>query len=82
MRELQYGRGRSARATVPPGTMPGSGLPEQVRRVPYTHCAGTRLPAAALVRPDGYLAWASDEPDTRARARAARAAARWWCGSG
>jgi hypothetical protein len=58
------------------------GLPEQVCRVRYAHCAGTRLPAAALVRPDGYLAWASDEPDTQARVRAARAAARWWCGSG
>ncbi len=58
------------------------GLPEQVHRVRYAHCTGARLPAAALVRPDGYLAWASDEPDTQARARAARAAARWWCGSG
>ena len=56
------------------------GLPDQVRRVRYTHCAGTRLAAAALVRPDGYVAWASDEPDPRARARAARAAAGWWCG--
>ena len=58
------------------------GLPEQVHRVRYAHCTGARLPAAALVRPDGYLAWASDEPDTQARARAARAAARWWCGPG
>ena len=41
---------------------------------------GTRLPAAALVRPDGYLAWASDERDGPARAAAARAAVRWWCG--
>ena len=56
------------------------GLPDQVRQVRYTHCAGTRLPAAALVRPDGYVAWASDEPDPQARARAARAAAGWWCG--
>jgi 2-polyprenyl-6-methoxyphenol hydroxylase-like FAD-dependent oxidoreductase len=58
----------------------GNGLPDQVRSVRYTHCAGTRLPAATLIRPDGYLAWASDERDPRARARAARAAARWWCG--
>ncbi|MCW2905527.1 MAG: monooxygenase, partial [Actinomycetia bacterium] len=57
-----------------------NGLPDQVRRVVYTRCTGTRLPAAALVRPDGYVAWASDEPDPQARARAARAAARWWCG--
>ncbi len=60
----------------------GNGLPGQVRQVRYTHCAGARLPAAALVRPDGYVAWASDEPDPQARARAAQAAARWWCGSG
>jgi 2-polyprenyl-6-methoxyphenol hydroxylase-like FAD-dependent oxidoreductase len=58
----------------------GNGLPDQVRRVTYTHCAGTRLPPAALVRPDGYVAWASDEPDPQARARAARAAVGWWCG--
>jgi hypothetical protein len=58
------------------------GLPDQVRRVRYAHCAGTRLPAAALVRPDGYVAWASDERDAQSRARAARAAVRWWCGSG
>ena len=58
----------------------GDGLPDQVRRVRYTRCDGTRLPAATLVRPDGYLAWASDDRDARSRARAARAAARWWCG--
>ena len=58
----------------------GDRLPDQVRRFRYTHCDGTRLPAAALVRPDGYLAWASDDRDPRARARAARAAVRWWCG--
>jgi hypothetical protein len=55
-------------------------LPDQVRQVRYAQVAGTRLPAAALVRPDGYLAWASDERDAPARARAARAAVRWWCG--
>jgi len=82
------GNGVAARdGTGPDGTAQdagqnaaGNGLPDQVRRVRYTHCAGTRLPAAALVRPDGYVAWASDEPDPQARARAARAAARWWCG--
>ena len=61
-------------------TEAGDGLPGQVRRVRYAHCDGTRLPAAALVRPDGYLAWASDDRDARSRARAARAAVRWWCG--
>ena len=82
------GNGAAARdGTGPDGTAQdagqnaaGNGLPDQVRRVRYTHCAGTRLPAAALVRPDGYVAWASDEPDPRARALAARAAAGWWCG--
>lgn len=56
------------------------GLPDQVRQVRYLRADGTRLPAAALVRPDGYLAWASDERDAPARATAARAAVRWWCG--
>jgi 2-polyprenyl-6-methoxyphenol hydroxylase-like FAD-dependent oxidoreductase len=54
--------------------------PDQVRWVGYTRLDGTRLPAAALVRPDGYLAWASDERDASARATAASAAIRWWCG--
>jgi hypothetical protein len=35
-----------------------------------------------LVRPDGYVAWASDNPDPEARADAARAAVRHWCGPG
>ncbi len=60
----------------------GDGWPDQVRQVRYARCEGTRLPAAALVRPDGYLAWASDDRDPRSRARAARAAVRWWCGPG
>ncbi len=60
--------------------MERNGLPDQVRQVRYTRADGTRLPAAALVRPDGYLAWASDERDASARAAAAGAAVRWWCG--
>jgi 2-polyprenyl-6-methoxyphenol hydroxylase-like FAD-dependent oxidoreductase len=44
--------------------------------------ATVRLPASVLVRPDGYVAWASDEPDPAARAAAALAAARLWCGPG
>jgi 2-polyprenyl-6-methoxyphenol hydroxylase-like FAD-dependent oxidoreductase len=56
------------------------GLPDLVRQVRYARIDGTRLPAAALIRPDGYLAWASDERDGPARATAARAAVRWWCG--
>jgi len=75
-------RGNSAAVDGAPGDGPaGGGLPGQIRRVRYAHCAGTRLPAAALVRPDGYVAWASDERDTQSRARAAQAAVRWWCGS-
>ena len=78
-------RGAGHRGTGPCGQAAGQagagdGLPDQVRRVRYTHCDGTRLPAATLVRPDGYLAWASDDRDAWSRARAARAAARWWCG--
>lgn len=36
--------------------------------------------AVMLVRPDGYVAWASDEADPVARAAAARAALSEWCG--
>jgi 2-polyprenyl-6-methoxyphenol hydroxylase-like FAD-dependent oxidoreductase len=43
---------------------------------------GARLPAAVLVRPDGYIAWASDEPDPARRAVAATAAVRHWCTTG
>jgi hypothetical protein len=43
---------------------------------------GARLPAAVLVRPDGYIAWASDEPDPARRAAAAAAAVQHWCTSG
>jgi hypothetical protein len=57
-----------------------NGLPDQVRRVLYTRCTGSRLPAATLVRPDGYVAWASDARDPRARAQAVRAAVHRWCG--
>jgi 2-polyprenyl-6-methoxyphenol hydroxylase-like FAD-dependent oxidoreductase len=35
-----------------------------------------RTPAVLLVRPDGYVAWAADEPD----AAGVRAALRQWCG--
>ncbi len=58
----------------------GDSLPDQVRRVRYSRIDGTRLPATALVRPDGYLAWASGDQDPESGARAARAAVRWWCG--
>jgi 2-polyprenyl-6-methoxyphenol hydroxylase-like FAD-dependent oxidoreductase len=37
-------------------------------------------PSLILVRPDGYIAWASDEPDDHKRDREARAALTRWCG--
>ena len=70
-------------AGSPAGRVTGeaSGLrrPGPVRSVWYTGCEGARLPAAALVRPDGYFAWACDDPDPAARDRAARAAVNRWC---
>jgi hypothetical protein len=60
---------------------PADGLPGgRVTVARYRDTTATGLPAAALVRPDGYLAWASDEADPAARAAAARAAIRLWCG--
>jgi hypothetical protein len=56
-------------------------LPDRVQAVRYQECSPARLPAAMLVRPDGYIAWASDQPDPGGRAEAAAAAARHWCGS-
>jgi hypothetical protein len=52
---------------------------DRVAVVPYRATTAAGLPAAVLVRPDGYIAWASDEPDPAARAAAARAAIRQWC---
>ena len=37
-------------------------------------------PRLILVRPDGYIAWASDEPDDEERDRELHAALTWWCG--
>jgi hypothetical protein len=56
----------------------GTGAADRVR---YRRCRGARLPAAVLARPDGYIAWASDERDASLRAGQARAAVRAWCGS-
>ncbi|MBD0841427.1 FAD-dependent monooxygenase [Streptomyces sp. TRM68416] len=38
------------------------------------------VPPAILVRPDGYIAWATDEPDPDSRRRALAAALEHWCG--
>jgi hypothetical protein len=56
-----------------------AGLPGHVRAVSYQRCSGARLPPAVLVRPDGYVAWASVERDRLTRERAARAAVEQWC---
>jgi hypothetical protein len=53
----------------------------RVRRVRYRRCQGARLPAAVLARPDGYIAWASDERNASLRTGQTRAAVRAWCGS-
>ena len=60
-----------------------AGMPAgRIAIVPYRDTTASGLPATVLVRPDGYIAWASDEPDPAARAAAARAAVRLWCGPG
>jgi 2-polyprenyl-6-methoxyphenol hydroxylase-like FAD-dependent oxidoreductase len=55
-------------------------LADRIRTVRYTACSPA-LPAATLVRPDGYVAWATDIRDPAARAAAVASAARLWCGS-
>jgi hypothetical protein len=40
-----------------------------------------RTRGIVLVRPDGYIAWASGEGDGVARAMAVRSALADWCGS-
>jgi hypothetical protein len=53
-------------------------------RVEYaTAATDAHTPAAlALVRPDGYIAWASDEGDSTARAAMVNAALAEVCSSG
>jgi 2-polyprenyl-6-methoxyphenol hydroxylase-like FAD-dependent oxidoreductase len=64
------------------GPADGDDLPAQVRAVTYVGCEPARLPLATLVRPDGYVAWASGERDPAARAAASRRAVRQWCEPG
>ncbi|MGH3272742.1 MAG: hypothetical protein ACRDNZ_00235, partial [Streptosporangiaceae bacterium] len=66
----------------PAGTLESEGTLGRVRTVPYRDPAPASLPPAVLVRPDGYVAWASDEPDPAARSAAARDAIRQWCEPG
>ncbi|MQA83856.1 MAG: monooxygenase [Streptosporangiales bacterium] len=54
-------------------------LPDHVRAVSYVRRDGRAWPPSLLVRPDGYAAWASDEPDPGRRAPALREALRTWC---
>ncbi len=61
---------------------PATELPGHVRLVRYAGRLPERLPAAVLARPDGYIAWASAEPDPAVRARAAAEAVRRWCTPG
>jgi 2-polyprenyl-6-methoxyphenol hydroxylase-like FAD-dependent oxidoreductase len=61
------------------GTADADILPERIRTVRCARGQPARLPPAVLVRPDGYIAWASDEPVPAVRARAADAAAHIWC---
>jgi len=75
------GRFALLEAAAGPVTATGDGgVPGHVRLVRYRHCAGARLPPAMLVRPDGYIAWASDKPAAGQRASEARAAVAAWCG--
>ena len=56
-------------------------LPPHVRTVPYVTCDRPRWPAAVLVRPDGYIAWASAEDDPVLRAPLVRQAVQAMCSS-
>jgi 2-polyprenyl-6-methoxyphenol hydroxylase-like FAD-dependent oxidoreductase len=55
------------------------GLPRHVRTVPYLSCDRRRWPAAVLIRPDGYIAWAYDETDAALRAPMVHQAVQAWC---
>jgi 2-polyprenyl-6-methoxyphenol hydroxylase-like FAD-dependent oxidoreductase len=56
-----------------------AGLPPPVRTIPYVRCDRPRWPAAVLVRPDGYIAWASTEDDPALRAPLIRQAVQAMC---
>ncbi len=64
------------------GHADGNDLPAHVRAVTYQGCVPARLPPAMLVRPDGYVAWASGERDAAVRARQLRQAVRQRCEPG
>jgi 2-polyprenyl-6-methoxyphenol hydroxylase-like FAD-dependent oxidoreductase len=62
------------------GDCPGD-LPPHVKAVRYRRCT-SRLPAAMLVRPDGYVAWASDQRNRELREQEVRRAVAHWCSPG
>ena len=64
-----------------PERRPDISLPGHVDVVSYVRCDRPGWPASVLVRPDGYVAWASGEPDRDRRLTAARDAALAWCSS-
>ncbi|MGD0374571.1 MAG: FAD-dependent monooxygenase [Streptosporangiaceae bacterium] len=66
----------------PSGGSPPRDLPGHVKVVTYAQGSPPMLPAEVLVRPDGYVAWASDERDQAARDAAVGAAVAAWCGPG
>jgi 2-polyprenyl-6-methoxyphenol hydroxylase-like FAD-dependent oxidoreductase len=74
--------GSAGRAGEPPsGPTAGKLAPGRIRSVAYQDATPGRLPAAVLVRPDGYVAWASNQADPAARAAQARDATALWCGA-
>jgi 2-polyprenyl-6-methoxyphenol hydroxylase-like FAD-dependent oxidoreductase len=70
----------------PDGAAPAAGVPADrvataAGRLAAGGWRGGRRPAALLIRPDGYIAWATDDPDPARRATAATAAIKYWCTS-
>lgn len=77
---LAHGSGRGGNGADAGLAVPGAdGLAERVTVVRYRRQVGADLPAVALVRPDGYVAWASGERDPGRREQAACRAVRHWC---
>ncbi|MGH3549071.1 MAG: hypothetical protein ACRDQU_13365 [Pseudonocardiaceae bacterium] len=66
----------------PNGASDVDGWADRVEHVQPTGTPGTVTPGTVtLVRPDGYVAWASDEADPARRAAALTSALQAWCGN-